>query len=253
MHVYVKNMHVSGMKIHMGLHFPPLIHKLGVACGWDMTMYERDHKPLKKIFKRTSQKVKTTPLEIVNRIERREVIGNAVKAVAEHRGLALTRVREVIHKSEAYTTESGVVFRASCSREVSVRVVWNHRLGVFETGERDVAYINPVVTVPAVSGFLEVELTATMKHMGEKFSMRDLKMNSTDCELLLVRSFRVESASQGYPDHSLICHTGEVETVGCRARRKRQFDWISINGINYMLILIFYMRFLRFHVLFFTT
>lgn len=60
----------------MGLHFPIYIRKLGVACGWDMIMYERGHKPIKHIFKGTSQRQKSTPIEIMNRIERRAVIGD---------------------------------------------------------------------------------------------------------------------------------------------------------------------------------
>lgn len=155
-----------------------------------------------------------------------------MRAVAAHRGIALLQRAEFIPRTENYTTEEGIVYRASCSKDSSVRILWNHRRGLFSTRENDVAFINPVVTVEAVSKFLEAELTATMVHIGEEFNMKALKRNSTDCELLLVRSFKIDSTSQGLPVHSLVCSTGEIENVGSRARRKRRFDWISINGIQ---------------------
>lgn len=226
----------SGLKIHMGLHFPIYVRLLGAACAWDMTTYERSHKPLKVIFKGTSQRVESTTIEIINRIERRTVISDALRAVRAHRGITVPERAEMIHRTEAYMTEDGVLFRASCSRDSSVRVLWSHRRHVFSTRETNVAFINPLVTVEAVSQLLETELVATMAHLGKEFSIRALKRNSKDCELLLIRSYKVESTSQGLPTHSLVCSTGEVETTGSRARRKRRFDWITINGLIYIQI-----------------
>lgn len=219
----------------MGLHFPIYVRLLGSACAWDMTTYERAHKPLKLIFKAGSQRKASTSTEVFNRREKRSVISAALQAVRAHRGIVVPERAEMTHRSEAYTTEDGVLFRASCSTDSSVRVLWSHRRRVWSTRETDVAYINPLVTVEDVSPILETELVATLVHLGEDdFSIRTLKRNSKDCELLLVRSYKVDSTSQGLPVHSLVCSKGELATTGSRARPKRRFDWITINGFIYI-------------------
>ena len=187
------------------------------------------------MFKAGSQRGASTSTEIPNRKEKGSVTGAALQAVGARRGTVVPERAEMIHRSEAYTTEDGVLFRASCSTDSSVRVLWSHRRRVWSTRETDVAYINPLVTVEDVSPVLETELVATLEHLGEDdFRIGTLKRNSKDCELLLVRGYRVDSTSQGLPVHSLVCSKGEVETTGSRARPKRRFDWITINGFTYM-------------------
>lgn len=224
-------MYVLGIKPHMGLHFPDAIRQLGSANCFDMSAFERNHKPLKVVFKGTSQRLKSTNIEIIARVERRAVIADALRAMRDYRGVVPSVRIDRTHRSQAYSTEDNIVFRASTSSETSLRVLWNHRTRVFETrGGGEVAFINPVVTLHDVSRFLESEICSAMTDLGKPFRLGDLKRNSTACQLLLVRSYKVESTSQGIPEHSLVCNRAEVQVVGSRASRRRRFDWISING-----------------------
>lgn len=221
------------MKIHMGLHFPVFIVRYGASTAWDMAHHERSHKPVKKKYEGTSKRHRSTNTEVVSRIETGDAIEDALRAVAIYRGTHLPERRPVKSSSVLYTTGENVDYRAFCSSGSSVRVLWSRLRGVFSTREKEVPFINPVVTVEAVSRILETEIVRTMEHLQREFSMADLKRNSTACQLLLVRSYKVDSTSQGLPVQSLTCSTAEVGVLGSRAGRQRRFDWIHINGLSH--------------------
>ena len=224
---------VLGMKIHMGQHFPRYIVRNGAPTAWDMAQHERSHKPIKKMYEGTSRRDGSTNTEIVTRMETTDAIGSALRAVEIQRGVHLTERKPVKSSSVLYTTEDNVEFRAFCSSNSSVRVLWSRRRGTFSTREKNVPYIHPVLTVEVVSRFLETEIVSTTDHLHREFSVADLKRNSTACQLLLVRSYKVDSTSQGLPVHSLTCSTADVEVVGSSARRQRRLDWISVSGLSH--------------------
>ena len=234
---------VLGMKIHMGQHFPRYIVRNGAPTAWDMAQHERSHKPIKKMYDASSKRDGSTNTEIVTRMETTGAIEGALRAVENHRGVHLPERRPVKSSSVLYTTEDNVEFRAFCSSNSSVRVLWSRSRGTFSTREKDVPYIHPVLTVEVVSKFVETEIVSTMDHLHRDFSIADLKRNSTACQLLLVRSYKVDSTSQGLPVHSLTCSTADVEVVGSRARRQRRFDWISINGLSHTYLFPTYTQF----------
>ena len=110
-----------------------------------------------------------------------------------------------------------------------MRVVWSHTRRVFTVRDA-VQFLNPLVSVEDMSRFLESEVVATTEHLQEPLSLKSLKRNSDRCKLLLVKSYKVDSAPQGLPVHSLVCSRGEVEYVGGRAKQQSRLDWIRTSG-----------------------
>lgn len=181
----------------------------------------------------------------------REALEVCEEDEARRKGLTAT-VRDTKYRSLGYMTEDGIAFEAYCTAVSSVRVLWNTTHGHFGVKQSTPPqFLNPKVTVKSLSRLIEVTLGSIMSELGDADVPRRLRRNNDRCKLFMVRSFKMDSTTQGLPVQSLVCSTAEEEIAGHRARRQSRFDWVTVSqGTRDIRFLTIHIRLLHLGILF---
>jgi len=228
---------ISGVKLHMARHFPNFIKLFGAPKIFDMIHVEHAHKSVKEAFNKTSKRDASTNMEVIKSLEITGLLEEALEVCEKEdarRGEPPIVTRDRSYRSLGYITGEGIAFEAYCTAVSSTRIWWNtthNHFGVKQLGHPQ--FLNPKLTVRAISRQFEVNLSQIMSQRGEPDVFKRLQRNSDKCKLLMVRGFKMDSTTQGLPVQSIVCNMAEEETAGVRGRRQSRFDWVTISrGTN---------------------